>query len=408
MRPDGESFPEALRAAIVARAAALRPAGLAGWGADPRTGTVEVRTQGTGDAFTAWAAALSPAVRIVTNVPAQRQQAGSIRGGDKWIPGTEGACSIGFSATGNGGGRHFLTAGHCTNDVNQAAYGKDGTAVGTSNSGGTHSVNSREGDFGLVDVTASGWTLSPVVYAWGTATDVTVTGSTEPVTGMSVCRSGQTSGWRCGRVTAVDQSIDYGNVIIDGLFTTDACSQGGDSGGSYVTGTLAVGLHSGGGNPCGQSNPNTTAQPVNEALAKWGLTLTTSGGNPSPTPSSPSPSTPPTGDRTFSNDTDFAILDNQRIYSPVTSTATGAAASPARVTVTIRHSCAEDVGISLVSPNGTIYAVKYSGGYSCTPISAPAGYQVLVSGPAAGRWQLRVTDYGYGDTGTLDRWSITL
>lgn len=251
---------------------AVRTRGVVGWGVDPVHNQVVVRVDGTPHL-----GRLGDLVRV-ERTAAQHQQAGDVRGGDKWTPGSESPCSIAFSASGSDG-KHFLTAGHCTNDVNQPAYGVDGSRVGTSNTGGTHSVNAREGDFGLVDVDQAGWNLTPKVNTYGSA-DVLVTGSAEPVTGMSICHSGQTSGWKCGSVTAVNQTIDYGNVIIDGLFVTNACSAGGDSGGSYVTGDKAVGIHSGGGNVCGQSNPNTNAQPVNEALAKWNLTLTTGGGQP--------------------------------------------------------------------------------------------------------------------------------
>ncbi|MGH4034943.1 putative Ig domain-containing protein [Actinomycetota bacterium Odt1-20B] len=102
--------------------------------------------------------------------------------------------------------------------------------------------------------------------------------------GQSVCRSGQTSGSHCGGITKVDQSVDYGNVVIDGLSYTDACSAGGDSGGSYVTasGGKAVGLHSGGGsNTCGSSGETFTIfQPVDEALQKRQLALATEGAQP--------------------------------------------------------------------------------------------------------------------------------
>ncbi|WP_019634265.1 putative Ig domain-containing protein [Actinomadura atramentaria] len=279
------------QAALARAARAVTPApGLVSWGTDPRLNRVRVAVDARADdpATTALVRQLRGLGDVVSIVTAARQrQQGTVRGGETWVPGAEGACSVGFSAVGADGSRHFLTAGHCTNDADQAAYGYDGSRVGTSNTGGTHSVNAREGDFGLVDVDQPAWTLSPDVNTYGGA-DVVVTGYTQPVTGMSICRSGQTSGWRCGTVTAVNQSVDYGNVVIDGLFVTNACSQGGDSGGSYVTGDKAVGIHSGGGNACGQSGPNTDAQPVGEALAKWNLTLATGGTQPgTPTVAAP-------------------------------------------------------------------------------------------------------------------------
>jgi streptogrisin C len=115
------------------------------------------------------------------------------------------------------------------------------------------------------------------------------------------------------------------------------------------------------------------------------------------------------GDRTLTNDTDYAIRDYQQVFSPIASTLTGSAATTIGVSLTIRHSCAEDLGITLLDPKGKAYALKYSGGSTCTPWSGARTFSVpATASPAAGKWQLRVTDYGPGDTGTLDTWSITL
>ncbi|MFJ6794992.1 putative Ig domain-containing protein [Streptomyces sp. NPDC091268] len=264
--------------------------GLVSWGADVRANRVEVSIDPTrSTAATEWLrtrlAALGDLVRVVESTDAPRQQGGGVVGGEKWVPGSESPCSIGFPVTRtNGGGKAFLTAGHCTNDADQAAYGKDGSRVGTSNKGGTGSVNAREGDMGIVDVDQSGWSLTPTVAGWGKG-DITVTGSAEAVVGTAVCHSGQTTGLRCGEVTKVDQSVDYGNVVIDGLSYSSACSAGGDSGGSYVTasGGKAVGLHSGGGSATctsGSGEKFTIFQPVNEALSRFGAALVTSAPQP--------------------------------------------------------------------------------------------------------------------------------
>ncbi|REE95021.1 putative Ig domain-containing protein [Thermomonospora umbrina] len=271
-------------AAAVSRLVGDGTPGVTSWGTDPARDRVIVQvTSAVAPSTEARLRALSPSVTLVRSDTVFRRQGGDVTGGEYWKPGSEGSCSIGFSATGTGGTRHMLTAGHCTNDVDQPAYGKDGTRLGTSNTGGTHSVNTREGDFGLVDVTQTAWRLTPTVSGWGQG-DITVTGSAEPTVGMSICHSGGNTELRCGTVTRTNQSIDYGNVIIDGLFITNACSGAGDSGGSYVTGPTsdakAVGIHSGGGNACGQTGPTTIAQPVNEATTKWRLTLVT--GDPQP------------------------------------------------------------------------------------------------------------------------------
>ncbi|MFJ2060538.1 putative Ig domain-containing protein [Streptomyces sp. NPDC087908] len=261
--------------------------GVLSWGPDARNNRVEVlldptRATAATTALRARLASLGDLVHVTESQDSPRQQGGNVIGGEKWVPGSESPCSIGFSVTRtSGGGKAFLTAGHCTNDVNQAAYGKDGTRVGTANKNGTGSVNAREGDMGIVDVDQAGWNLAPTVWGGGSSTDVTVTGSAEAVVGTAVCRSGQTTGYRCGEVTKVNQSVDYGNVVIDGLSYSNACSAGGDSGGSYVTATggKAVGLHSGGGSATcssGSGEKFTIFQPVNEALSKFGASLATS------------------------------------------------------------------------------------------------------------------------------------
>ncbi|MFD6986168.1 putative Ig domain-containing protein [Streptomyces sp. NPDC059956] len=258
-------------------------AGVVAWGPDVRNNRIDVTVDRTArnastDAFVARLAAMGGIVHVTETSDRPQQQA-DVTGGDKWVPGSESPCSIGFAATRvTGGAKTFLTAGHCTNDVNQAAYGKDGTRVGTSNKDGQSSINAREGDMGVVDVDQSGWNLSPYVAGDSTHTAIAVTGSADAVVGTAICRSGQTTGMRCGEVTKVNQSVDYGNVVIDGLSYSNACSAGGDSGGAYVTATggKGVGLHSGGGSATctsGSGEKFTIFQPVVEALTRFNLAL---------------------------------------------------------------------------------------------------------------------------------------
>ncbi|MFJ9412866.1 MULTISPECIES: S1 family peptidase [unclassified Streptomyces] len=262
-------------------------AGVTGWGVDERANGVVVRvdrrassaaTDAFENAVRSLAARSHIPVTIERSDQSPRQQGGTVIGGERWMPGQEGICSIGFSVTGAAGFEGFLTAGHCTNDADQPAYGKDGSLVGTSNEGGHHSVIGHEGDFGLVTVNGPGWRLSPNVAGQG-GQPVAVTGSQEGVAGTSVCHSGEATGWHCGEITRTEQTVDYGTAIVDGLSFTNACSAPGDSGGSYVTqpaAPKAVGLHSGGGTAtCSDGGGDTVTifQPVDEALAKWDLSL---------------------------------------------------------------------------------------------------------------------------------------
>lgn len=468
--------------------------GVFSWGIDVRANEVVVdvdRTRKT--AATESFLSKLAGVRITETASTPKQQSGTIQTGNPWWPGGESNCSVGFPVTDSGGAKHFLTAGHCTNDRDQAAYGASGqqNRLGTSNVGGTHSVNAREGDMGVVAVTEAGWNLSSSVNTWGQPA-VTLTGVAEAMVGDRVCHSGNTSHWQCGEVKYTHKSVDYGGgLIIDDLTWTTACSLGGDSGGGWLLGDKATGLHDGGPSQCVQ-NPGdddlSIFQPVGEALAKWQLTLVTGGGDgdtaPPSAPANPratsttassvslawdastdnvgvagydvyngsalattatgtsatvtglspdtaytftikardaagnaSPASPAVtartqpgdgGGRTLNNGTDYPIRDYQQVYSPITSTLTGAVKSVA-VAVTIQHTCAEDLGITLLDPAGRAYPLKYSGGASCTAWSGARTFTVPnASSPASGRWQLRVTDYGPGDTGVLDGWSLTL
>ncbi|MCR6484533.1 proprotein convertase P-domain-containing protein [Amycolatopsis sp. OK19-0408] len=470
--------------------------GVYGWGVDVRANEVGVdvdRTKTTAATESFLSRVREIGVRITETSSSPRQQSGTIQTGNPWWPGSESNCSVGFPVTDPAGAKHFLTAGHCTNDRDQAAYGASGqqNKIGTSNVGGTHSVNGREGDMGVVAVTEAGWNLSASVNTWGQPA-VTLSGAAEAMVGDRVCHSGNTSHWQCGEVKYTHKSVDYGGgLVIDDLTWTTACSLGGDSGGGWLLGDKATGLHDGGPSQC-VDNPSdgdlSLFQPVAEALSKWGLTLVTGGGTGDTTaPSTPgnpratgatsssvslawdastddvgvtgydvyngsalatsvagtsatvtglAPDTAYTftvkahdaagnasvaseavaartqaggGGRTLTNDTDYAIRDYQQVFSPITSTLTGSAAATIGVSLTIRHTCAEDLGITLLDPRGRAYALKYSGGSTCTPWSGAHTFTVPgVAAPASGKWQLRVTDYGPGDTGTLDTWSVTL
>lgn len=122
---------------------------------------------------------------------------------------------------------------------------------------------------------------------------ITVAGSAEAMVGDKVCHSGKTSNWQCGEVKYTNKSIDYGGSVgvIEGLTWTTACSKGGDSGGGWLLGDKAVGLHDGGPSQCVTNPTNdddlSIFQPVDEALKKWNLTLVTGGGGDTAAPTVP-------------------------------------------------------------------------------------------------------------------------
>ena len=122
-------------------------------------------------------------------------------------------------------------------------------------------------------------TLPATVYGWGKG-DATVRGSTSGGVGTAICRSGRTSGWQCGTIEALNQTVNYstGETILN-LTRTTACSEGGDSGGSFITGPgQAQGVLSGGSGSCKGAHRNSRSffQPLGPILTAYGLTLNTS------------------------------------------------------------------------------------------------------------------------------------
>lgn len=245
------------------------PASVHAWYADPVTNEVVVEAADVqaAKAMIAKAGAPAGAVRVEKSAVAPKI-ARDIRGGDEfhrptgdgWVT----LCSIGFAVSGG-----FVTAGHCGSTGN-AVNAPDGTALGTYR-GSTFPGH----DWAWVG-TNSNWTPTPTVnnYAGGT---VSVAGSAEQGIGASVCRSGRTTGWRCGVIQEKNVTINYGDGDIPGMATGSACAEGGDSGGSVISGNQAQGVTSGRIGDC-STNGRFIYQPVNPILSNYGLQLTTTGG----------------------------------------------------------------------------------------------------------------------------------
>ncbi|MFE1441398.1 S1 family peptidase [Streptomyces sp. NPDC058739] len=242
------------------------PAGIAGWHVDARTNSVVVdvvraeRTAPAVRAFVERARATGP-VTVATTAAAPRTYAAGTVGGDPYYTGNV-RCSIGFSVHGG-----FVTAGHCGR-AGAAVRGWDGSAMGT------FQGSSFPGDdYAYVSI-HSGWWTVPVVLGWGTIPDRLVRGSAEAPVGASICRSGSTTHWRCGTVLGKNQTVNYSQGAVHQMTKTSVCAEGGDSGGSFISGDQAQGVTSGGWGNC-SSGGETWFQPVNEILGRYGLTLHT-------------------------------------------------------------------------------------------------------------------------------------
>ncbi|NUT95448.1 MAG: S1 family peptidase, partial [Saccharothrix sp.] len=231
------------------------------WYVDPATNSVVVEAASTAAAETFAAQA---GVTVRTKVSPPPRPLYDVRGGDQYVINGNTLCSVGF-AVNNGG---FVTAGHCG--------GTGSPTLGYNNvSQGTFAGSSfPDNDYAWVR-TNSNWTPRPWVnnYAGG---NVTVTGSQEAGVGAAVCRSGRTTGWRCGTIHAKNVTVNYSGRLVHGLTSTTACAEGGDSGGAWLAGNQAQGVTSGGSGNC-STGGTTLFQPLNEILSVYGLSLTTSG-----------------------------------------------------------------------------------------------------------------------------------
>ncbi len=243
------------------------PNSVTGWYLDPASNSVVVSATDTeaAKAFTAG----HDAVRI-ERVDARPVLLAGLRGGDTMTSSSGERCSVGFNAV-SGGTRYIITAGHCTKKGGTWA-GPDGSTIGPA-----AASSFPDDDFGLIEVSSSSWRQTNNVTSDGG--NITVTGDSPAPVGSQVCMSGSTSGFHCGRVQAVNETVNYGNGdVVRGLTRTSVCAEPGDSGGPFMSGTEGQGMLSGGTGGCllgGQSY----FQPLQEVLATYGLTLIKGGGS---------------------------------------------------------------------------------------------------------------------------------
>ena len=96
-------------------------------------------------------------------------------------------------------------------------------------------------DFAIVtyDDTA---TVPPSSVDLGNGQSQQITQALQASVGLTVQRSGSTTGLHDGTVTGLNATVNYGNGdIVNGLIQTDVCAEPGDSGGPLFAGDGAVG-----------------------------------------------------------------------------------------------------------------------------------------------------------------------
>ncbi|MFJ5262459.1 S1 family peptidase [Streptomyces sp. NPDC088387] len=265
--PTGTAAPRtagaAPSAASVARAAtAVEALGIAGtsWTVDDGTGRLRV----TADSSVSDAdlAALRRTGGAALTVDRTEGRLRTLLSGGDGIYSAGARCSAGVNVQ-SGATYYFVTAGHCT----RGASNWFTSSAMTTPIGPTTGTSFPTNDYGVVRYS------NAAVPRPGTIGTVDVTGTATAYVGQSVCRRGSTTGVRCGRVTAVNATVNYGSgEVVYGLIQTNICAEPGDSGGPLYAGDKVLGILSGGSGNC-TTGGTTFYQPIQEVLSAYGLTV---------------------------------------------------------------------------------------------------------------------------------------
>ncbi|WP_347726974.1 S1 family peptidase [Streptomyces sp. CAU 1734] len=170
-------------------------------------------------------------------------------------------CSLGFNVTNSARQLFALTAGHCTS-------GRPSWSIGTAVPGQTVFPVY---DHGVIRHSNPAAADGRVYLYNGSYRDIINSGS--PSVGTRIERSGSTTGYRTGQVTALNATVNYGGgQLVYNTIQTNACAQPGDSGGPLFTGNTALGLLSGGSGNCSVGG-TTYYEPVTRPLSLYGLSV---------------------------------------------------------------------------------------------------------------------------------------
>jgi streptogrisin C len=262
------------------RAPRPAPEAVSGWYVDVVTNTVVVRAAPDSSLAAAdlvRAGGVDPAaVRVVTATETPRPLEivpNAIYGGSQLtVP--LGRCSIGFAIGNFVEHVHgYVTAGHCGVAGDRATLPYQARATfRASVFPGNDQAWVRQDDF---DFDTSPFPIQRVLDYQGGS--VAVEGLQEAPVGSSVCRSGSTTGFRCGTIVARNETVNYVEGAVVGLTRTTACAEPGDSGGPFLAGGQAQGTLSGGLGSCAIGGV-TFFQPLNPVLRAYQLRLATING----------------------------------------------------------------------------------------------------------------------------------
>lgn len=202
------------------------------------------------------------------------QQSTYVYAGGQTISSALGSCTAGLAAKDASNYRYMLTALHCVS----------GNAYNVYTSGQFFGQRWYQSQNYYDMATVSNWNPNNMVQ---TATAgpwynyVVIKGALTSIQNWWVCKSGMTTGWKCGYVTLTGQKVWVGGTVgyEYNLTAANLCGQKGDSGAPVVFQTLqgywyATGIHSAGPAVCTASS-NAYFVPVKFLLNTTGLSIVT-------------------------------------------------------------------------------------------------------------------------------------
>ncbi|MFD3703395.1 S1 family peptidase [Nocardia sp. NPDC058658] len=190
----------------------------------------------------------------LTATPVAGDGHGALAGGDGYasvIGRSSLRCSLGFNGTDRAGNVVNISAGHCNPEIESAGTGtaaaiyeivgdKAGAQLGTF---GKSVLGEQDYSIIRVNDNARARFENNLVRIPGQA-PIAVDGVATPVVGAPVCKSGSRTGFSCGVINGVDQTVQVGDRQLTQSFSANICALPGDSGGPIVTGRLALGISS--------------------------------------------------------------------------------------------------------------------------------------------------------------------
>lgn len=253
------------------------PTGIHAWGVDVRTNSVTVDVapgaEDTAIDFIAASGMDASVVRLNRMASAPRLLV-TLEGGSEYLSQSGGSyyyCSVGFGVT-RSGIEGYVTAGHCGNTGDGVFTLANRRTVGPQIGSFKSSFFGNSGDGAHVEL-GSGHSVSATVAGYNQP----VRGQAVAPEGAAVCRSGRTTGLKCGTILRYNQTVNYPEGAVSGLTSVKVCAEGGDSGGSFISGDQAQGVLSGGNYSCKGKQANLATsyfQPIGEILGSQ-LTLKT-------------------------------------------------------------------------------------------------------------------------------------